>query len=162
LSKSNLLNKKDLIAYFLVAGTGVIIQLVCSSIFQNWFGFSYEYSIAPAYFVSLIAGFILTKMFAFNARQSSQTRREMIKFLMVATFSGGVTWFFAVFSYKLSIQFLGTYIYKFPFLKKPANINQFICYLIGTGFSFISNYILHKTFTFKDTGFYVRLKKIIS
>ena len=86
----------------MVAGTGVVIQLVCSSLFQSWFSISYEASIAPSYFISLIAGFILTKLFAFNARKSSQTRREVVKYLMVATFSGGVTWVFATFADRIS------------------------------------------------------------
>lgn len=161
MSQSKLLNKKDLIVYFLVAGTGVIIQLLCSSLLQSWFLMTYEASITPSYFVSLIVGFILTKLFAFNARQSSQTRREMVKFLMVATFSGGVTWFFATYSYKISNHYFKVFHYLIPFSTKVINVNQLTCHLIGNAFSFISNYTLHKTFTFKNTGFYVRLKKLI-
>jgi hypothetical protein len=40
-------------------------------------------------------------------------------------------------------------------------VNDMICYLVGMGFSFVSNYILLKTFTFKSTGFYDRLKVLI-
>ncbi|MEA5404078.1 GtrA family protein [Arcicella sp. DC2W] len=161
MSNSKLLNKKDLIVYFLVAGTGVIIQLVCSSLFQSWFTISYEASITPSYFISLVVGFILTKLFAFNARKTSQTRREMVKYLIVATFSGGVTWFFATFSYRISNHYFEIFHYLIPFSKKVINVNQLTCHLIGNGFSFMSNYTLHKTFTFKDTGFYDRLKRSI-
>ncbi|MCE7060906.1 GtrA family protein [Dyadobacter sp. CY343] len=161
--KSQIFNAKDLIAYFLVAGTGAVIQLVSSSLIQDWFGISWSDSIVPSYLVGLIWGFILTKLFAFDARRSNQTRREMVKFFMVATFSLIVTKLGADISYYVVTNTLGFDIYqaKLPFGKKEANITEMACYIFGQGCSFISNYILHKTFTFKSTGFYDRLKVLI-
>ena len=100
LSESKLLNKKDLIAYFLVAGTGAAVQLIAGSILRNNFHFSYSEAVSWAYLISFIVGFVLTKMFAFDARNTNQTRREMLKFMMVAGASWGITWFFAVGSLK--------------------------------------------------------------
>lgn len=79
-------------------------------------------------------------------------------------FSWGVTWVFAVGSLYVSTQVLGFPITKIQlwFSQKTVNINEMICYIIGQGFSFMSNYLLHKTFTFKSTGFYDRLKALIT
>ena len=162
MSKSNLLNKKDLIAYFLVAGTGAAVQLIAGSILRNNFHFSYSEAVSWAYLISFIVGFVLTKMFAFDARNTNQTRREMLKFMMVAGASWGITWFFAVGSLKFIANTFGQHSAILPFSKKPVNLNELGSQLIGMGFSFVFNYILHKTFTFKSTGFYDRLKKIVS
>ncbi|MBP6386832.1 MAG: GtrA family protein [Pseudarcicella sp.] len=162
MSRSELLNKKDILAYFLVAGSGVLVQLACSSLIQSWFAIPFQDSILPAYFISLIYGFFLTKIFAFNSRKSSQTRREMVKFLMVAMFSGFVTWFFASYTYEKSIAILDIQYYNIPYSRKKINLNELTCYLIGNGFSFLTNYFLHKTFTFKNTGFYNRLKTVLN
>ncbi len=163
-SQRNLVNKKDVLAYFFVAGTGALVQLLTSSLAQDWFGLTFNQSINVAYPVSLVVGFILTKLFAFNVRNTNQTRREMVKFVMVAMFSWGVTWVFAVGSLYVSTQVLGIPITKIQlwFSQKTVNINEMICYIIGQGFSFMSNYLLHKTFTFKSTGFYDRLKALIT
>lgn len=162
--KTTIVNKKDLLAYFFVAGTGALVQLLTSSLTQDWFGLTFDQSINIAYPVSLIVGFILTKLFAFNVRNTNQTRREMIKFVMVAMFSWGVTWFFAVGSLHVATNWLHIPVYRLQLssAKKSINVNEMVCYIIGQGFSFMSNYILHKTFTFKSTGFYDRLKALIT
>lgn len=161
LSKSKLLNKKDLIAYFLVAGTGAAVQLIAGSILRNKFHFSYSEAVSWAYLISFIVGFVLTKMFAFDARNTNQTRREMLKFMMVALASWGITVFFSVTSLKFVENILGNNTFILPFTNKPLNLNELGCQIAGMGVSFVFNYILHKTFTFKSTGFYDRLKKIV-
>ena len=55
--KTSLFNKKDLIAYFLIAGAGAIVQLVCGGLLKDWFKLNYEATILPAYFISVIVGF---------------------------------------------------------------------------------------------------------
>jgi len=163
-TQQKLVNKKDVLAYFFVAGTGALVQLLTSSLVQDWFGLTFDQSINIAYPVSLVVGFILTKLFAFNVRNTNQTRREMVKFVMVAMFSWGVTWVFAVGSLYASTEILKIPIYRIQLWlsQKTVNINEMVCYIIGQGFSFMSNYILHKTFTFKSTGFYDRLKALIT
>ncbi len=160
-SSSKLFNKKDLLAYFLIAGTGAIVQLVSGGLIKDWFKLSYENTIFPAYLIALVVGFILTKLFAFNARKSNQTKREMIKFLMVALFSGFVTYFFSVIPYRLIHSRYNDFFLPIPFAIKKINITQLFTTLCGMGFSFISNFILHKTFTFKRSGFYDRFKNLI-
>lgn len=159
---SKLLNKKDLIAYFLVAGTGAAVQLIAGSILRNSFQLSYSTAVSWAYLISFVVGFVLTKMFAFDARNTNQTRREMLKFMMVATASWGITWFFAVASLEYVANTLGEHSAILPFGNKPVNLNELGSQVVGMGFSFVFNYVLHKTFTFKSTGFYDRLKKVVS
>lgn len=160
-SSSKLLNRKDLIAYFLVAGTGAAVQLVASSLFQDWFSITFQQSIWPSYLLSLIVGFILTKLFAFDARRTNQTNREMIKFFMVALFSGFVTDLATRFAITIIDSSFPTLTWQIPLSNKVVNISQMVSYVFGMGCSFISNYTLHKTFTFKSTGFYDRLKTLI-
>ncbi|RYG05593.1 MAG: hypothetical protein EOO07_29900 [Chitinophagaceae bacterium] len=52
---------KELISYFLIASSGVMIQLIVSSITQNFFGFSFQLSITTGYIAAFIIGFFLTK-----------------------------------------------------------------------------------------------------
>ncbi|MEN9362755.1 MAG: hypothetical protein RI903_63 [Bacteroidota bacterium] len=159
--KSNLFNQKDLLAYFFIAGAGAIVQLVSGGLIKDWFKIPYESSILPAYFISLVVGFILTKLFAFDARKSQQTNREMIKFLIVATFSGFVTWFFSILPYRFLQTITTDYFFQIPYSYKKVNITQISTTLTGMGFSFVSNFVLHKTFTFKSSGFYDRFKDLI-
>ena len=159
--RSSLFNRKDLIAYFIIAGIGAVIQLLAGGLLKDWFRMSYESTILPAYFVSLIVGFILTKLFAFNARQTKQTQREMIKFLLVATFSGFVTWLFSVTPYSIISRTYADYFIQIPYSIKRINVTQVGTTVNGMGFSFMSNYVLHKSFTFKSSGFYDRFKDLI-
>lgn len=160
-NQSSLFNRKDLIAYFIIAGIGAVIQLLAGGLLKDWFRMSYESTILPAYFVSLLVGFVLTKLFAFNARQTKQTQREMIKFLMVATFSGFVTWFFSVLPYSYIARHYTDFFIQIPYSIKRVNITQVGTTMNGMGFSFVSNYVLHKSFTFKSSGFYDRFKDLI-
>jgi putative flippase GtrA len=154
-------NRKDLLAYFLVAGIGAIIQFPISSILQDWFGTSFRLSVRLAYWFSLVVGFFLTKLFAFEARNTEQTKREMLKFILVGLFAGEVMTFSAD---KLLLLINNLNTNKFigiPFSKKLFNINQFFSHGASMVTSFITNYYLHRVFTFKSTGFYDRLKSLI-
>jgi putative flippase GtrA len=160
-NNSNLFNQKDLLAYFFIAGAGAIVQLVSGGLIKDWFKIPYESSILPAYFISLIVGFVLTKLFAFDARKSQQTNREMFKFLLVASFSGFVTWFFSILPYRFLQTMTSDYNFQIPYSYKKVNLTQISTTLTGMGFSFVSNFVLHKTFTFKSSGFYDRFKDLI-
>jgi putative flippase GtrA len=162
LSKSKLLNKKDLIAYFLVAGTGAVVQLIAGSILRNNFQLSFDDTVSWAYFISFIVGFVLTKMFAFDARNTNQTRREMLKFMLVALISWKITVFFSTITLNFVDTKFGQNTSVLPLISKPMNLNELGSQVAGMGFSFIFNYVAHKTFTFKSTGFYSRLKKLVS
>lgn len=165
-NKSTLFNLKDLIVYFLIAGTGAAVQFASGSFFRNYTDF--YLSVSLGYIVSFFVGFVLTKLFAFDARNTNKTRREMVKFGMVALFSFGITVGFAALTLNiLHASNPKNVIYNLPFdfipLKsRDINVTEASSTLVGMGFSFISNYILHKTFTFKSTGFYDRAKAALN
>jgi len=159
--QNNLFNPRDLIAYFIVAGIGFLIQLLAGSILQDWFALSYRQALFIGYGVAFISGFFLTKLFAFNARNSTQTRRQAVKFSLVAIVSCLITVYGASSLYQLSIDLWGNIQGKIPYSYKHMNINKLAAQVVAMGTSFISNYVLHKTFTFADTGFYDRLKRLL-
>jgi putative flippase GtrA len=160
--KSNkIFNRKDLLAYFFVAGIGALVQFICSSLLQDWFKLSFGMSLHIAYWISLLVGFVLTKMFAFDVRNTKKTQREMLKFVLVGLLAGEVM-VITAFVFLQIINFLWPNILlQIPFSSKNINFNQLFSHGIGMVFSFATNYYLHKTFTFKSTGFYDRLKTAI-
>ncbi len=160
--KSKLFNKKDLFAYFLVAGSGAIVQLIFGSLLQDWFNVSYTWSVAIAYQISLIVGFFLTKLFAFDVRNTEKTKREMIKFFIVSQVSGVILTFTASQTLAVLNYLRPEKVAFLPHSNKDIHLNQLISTIVGMGFSFMSNYFLHKTFTFKSTGFYDRLKIVLN
>lgn len=160
--KNNLLNVRDIFAYFLVAAAGVLIQLIIGTLAQDWFSVTYIQSLTIGYLVAFVAGFFLTKIFAFNTRNPSKSKREMIKFAMVAALSFCITVYGSDALFQLSLKLAGQYKVMIPFSVKRVDINKLFSQLTCMGISFISNYILHKRFTFHDTGFYDRLKSLLS
>jgi putative flippase GtrA len=163
--KSALFNLKDLIVYFLVAGTGVVVQFISGSFFRSYYG--YTTSVSLGYVVSFIVGFVLTKLFAFDARNSSKTRREMVKFGIVAFISWGITVGVSTLALGVINSIYPETIYRLPISSlsdksRDIHVNEASALLIAMGFSFVSNFILHKTFTFKSTGFYDRAKAALN
>lgn len=159
--KKDLFNIKDLFTYFIVAGIGFLIQLLAGSLLQDWFQISYKEALLIGYGLAFLSGFVLTKLFAFNARNSKQTKRQAVKFLIVSVISCLITVYGASFIYDLSMQNMGLIEVRLPYSNKNVNVNKLTAQLISMSMSFMSNYILHKKFTFADTGFYDRLKRLL-
>ncbi|MDB5241799.1 MAG: GtrA family protein [Spirosoma sp.] len=159
---SELFNRRDLIAYFIVAAIGASLQLITASLFQNWFQLSYKQALLTGYLVAFFAGFFLTKLFAFNAKNSAQTKREAVKFVLVAIISCLITVYGSALLYDYSIGTFGRLTWLIPFSIKEVNANKLIAQVAGMGASFLSNYVLHKQFTFRNTGFYEKLKDLLN
>lgn len=148
---------KELISYFLIACSGVVIQLIVSSLTQNFFGFSFELSIAIGYIIAFIIGFFLTKFFAFNQRHSKNSFREGIKFLIVSFFSGLITVKGAYYC-KVLLDEWGVFGKEQLIFGKSIDIAGLFSHFFGMGMSFVVNFISHKHFTFKATGIYHNFK----
>ena len=159
--QNDLFNLRDLIAYFIVAGIGFLIQLLAGSILQDWFALSYQQALFIGYGLAFMSGFFLTRLFAFHARNSTQTRRQVFKFSLVAVISCLITVYGASTLYQLSVDLLGNIKGEVPHSQKLIDLNKFGSQVVAMGVSFISNYILHKRFTFADSGFYDRLKRLL-
>jgi len=148
---------KELISYFLIASSGVMIQLIVSSITQNYFGFSFQLSITTGYTIAFIIGFFLTKFFAFNQRHSKNSFREGLKFLLVSFISGLIT--------VKGAYYCKLFLDQWAFLDgeqlifgKSIDISELISHFFGMGMSFVVNFFSHKHFTFKRTGIYHNFK----
>jgi len=85
----------------------------------------------------------------------------MIKFSMVALLSFAIMVYGSDTLFLLSKSLFGEFIVLIPFSVKAINLNKLISQVCCMGISFTSNYTLHKKFTFQNTGFYDRLKKLI-
>lgn len=158
---NTLFNRRDVIAYFIVAAIGATVQLIAGSLLQEWFQISYEQALFIGYLVAFVVGFVLTKLFAFNARNSAQTRREAVKFVLVSIISCLITVYGSSVLYDYSTTEFEQLSVFIPFSVKQVNLNKLMAQVMGMGLSFISNYILHKRFTFRNTGFYERLKSLL-
>ncbi|UFH57151.1 GtrA family protein [Spirosoma sp. KNUC1025] len=159
---SELFNRRDVLAYFIVAAIGASLQLIAGSVLQEWFRISYRQALFIGYLVAILVGFVLTKLFAFNAKNLAQTRREAIKFGLVSILSCLITVYGSSFLYDLSTTHGKRLMVLIPLSVKAVNVNKLVAQVISMGLSFLSNYVLHKRFTFRDTGFYERLKKLLN
>lgn len=157
----DLFNRRDVIAYFIVAAIGAFLQLIAGSLLQEWFQLSYQQALLIGYLVGFLIGFFLTKLFAFNAKNSTQTNREAVKFTLVSILSGLITVYGSSFLYDYSTSEFKQVRFLIPFSVKEINLNKLVSQIVGMGASFLSNYILHKQFTFHKTGFYEKLKNLL-
>lgn len=98
----------------------------------------------------MIVGFVLSKRYAFNAKGSGNTRREMVKFVIISLIALGVM-------YVVAVAML--YVLTFNFPNLPKIVRESLAHVSSTGFSFITNFIGHKLFTFKSTGVYDRVRQ---
>ena len=159
---NELFNRRDVIVYFIVAAVGATLQLVAGSLLQDWFQLSYKQALLVGYLVAFIVGFFLTKLFAFNAKNSAQTKREAVKFVLVSIISCLITVYGSALLYDYSTRNLEQFILLIPFSIKEVNVNKLMAQVIGMGASFLNNYVLHKRFTFRNTGFYEKLKYVLN
>ncbi len=91
MNNKDLINIRDVLAYFLVAATGVGVQLLVGSLSQDWFGITFKQSLILGYVIASVTGFILTKLFAFSNKSAEKSRREMLKFALVTLLSFLIT-----------------------------------------------------------------------
>ncbi|GAB4045168.1 GtrA family protein [Spirosoma litoris] len=159
---NELFNRRDVLAYFIVAAIGASVQLIAGSVLQDWFQVTYQQALFIGYIIAFLAGFFLTKLFAFNAKNSAKTQREAVKFTLVSILSCLITVYGASFLNDYSTAAIGTHTIIIPFSVKEVNLNKFMSQIAGMGLSFLSNYILHKRFTFANTGFYEKLKALLN
>lgn len=145
-------------AYFLVAGSGAAIQFISSHFLIDYY--SYEVTVAIAYLIAFFIGFGLTKLFAFDAKSSQKTRREMVKYFFVSSFAGGVMVAVAALTFNiLTYYFPGEILSALkPMIDKPKEL---LGQIAGMGFSFLTNYVGHKSITFRSTGFYDQVKSYL-
>jgi putative flippase GtrA len=137
---------RELITFFLVAVAGASVNFKARYEFSKFM--SFEWSVVLAYLTAMTIGFVLTKQFAFNAKTSGNTYREMIKFSIVSLLALLSTLLASV----IALKILNVYLSN-----RSLIIREATAHLSGMGFSFLTNFFGHKLFTFKSTGVYERV-----
>jgi putative flippase GtrA len=148
---------KSFVSFFLTAVLGASVnflsQIPFMALFQKWglaYHSAYLWSIFWAYIVATIVSFIPAKLFAFSAKGSGNTKRETLKFLLIALVA-------------LCIQegvsiFVLENIANVSFKEFSDLIREKGSHLVGMGCSFLANYFGHKFLTFRTTGIYDKFK----
>ncbi|MCD8539040.1 MAG: GtrA family protein [Leadbetterella sp.] len=153
---------KNFIGYFIAALAGVIVQyLTGTTLLVNFLQWDNVSAFWIGYLVSIPVGFYLTKLLAFNARNSGQTPREIIKYLITIVISGCITVYGADYSIRLLMKFLGDGKMIVPFTGKEFSPAGTLGHFTGMGLSFIFNFIVHKRFTFHQTGLWDKIVGVL-
>jgi len=144
-SLANKANVRDFATFLLIASAGFLVNFTSRFYYAKFLPFNYN--IIPSYLSGMVVGFVLSKRYAFNAKGSGNTRREIVKFVIISLIAMGVM-------YVVAVAMLHVLTFNFPDL--PKIVRESLAHVSGTGFSFITNFIGHKLFTFKSTGVYNR------
>lgn len=151
---------KNFIGYFVAALGGVIVQyLTGTTLLVNFLKWNTIDAFWVGYLVSIPVGFFLTKLLAFNARNSGQTTREIIKYLITIVVSGCITVYGADYSIRFLLRLFGDQKLAIPFTTNEFSPAGTIGHFMGMGMSFIFNFIVHKKFTFQQTGLWDKITR---
>ena len=142
--------KREFLSFFLTALLGASINFVSRIVYREFFAIDYSTSVLFGYLTATVLTFIPTKRYAFAAGNTGNTKREAIKFLLIA----GVALFVQVYVAKLTLEYAAN-----PFFPGLSKIwRETGSHLVGMGFSFMANFFGHKLLTFRSTGVYDRIK----
>lgn len=148
---------RSFITFFLTAvlgaGTNFVTQIPYKSLFLS-LGYAdkpaFNLSVFAGYLTATVVSFIPAKVFAFSAKESGNSKRESIKYLIIATVALGI---------QVGISSLALDYIANPFF---SNLSLFLrekgSHVVGMGFSFFANFYGHKFLTFRSTGVYDKIK----
>ena len=157
LSKIKNKELRSFISFFLTAvlgaGTNFFTRILYKPMFLS-LGFldkpAFQWSVFAGYMTATIVTFIPQKVFAFSAKESGNTKRESIKFFIIATVALGI---------QLGLSSLTLdYVANKYFSTFSLTIRETCSHIVGMGFSFLANYYGHKFLTFRSTGIYEKIK----
>jgi putative flippase GtrA len=167
---------KNFAVYFIIACAGVTSNIISATFLRRQFGAGFGSSIVLGYLTGMVVGFTLTKLFAFNARNSGNMTRELIKFFLVSMVALSVTWFFSEIILRIINFWFGSYpSTQFHLEALVGDVSKMVHDVIGLPlslafidrllfsnlggicFGFFANFFGHKYFTFKTTGYYDRI-----
>ncbi len=148
---------RSFISFFLTAilgaDTNFITQIPYKSLFL-YLGFAdkpaFNLSVSAGYLTATVVSFIPAKVFAFSAKESGNTRRESVKFLIIALVAWGI---------QVGISSLTfDHVANRYFAQYSLFVREKGSHVVGMGFSFLANYFGHKFLTFRSTGIYDKIK----
>ncbi|MCR9062784.1 MAG: GtrA family protein [Cytophagales bacterium] len=111
---------------------------------------AFAWSVFWAYMISTAVSFIPAKLWAFSAKGTGNTRREWLKFFIIASLALGVQ---EIISILVRNEIANVYFSEYSELLKNKG-----SHLAGMACSFIANFIGHRFFTFRTTGLYKIIK----
>jgi putative flippase GtrA len=150
-------NLRSFVAFFftavLGAGTNLVTRIGYKQLFA-YLGFSegiaFNLSVFMGYLTATIVSFVPQKIFAFDAKSSGNTKRETIKYLIIAFTALGI---------QIGISDLALHFITNPYLSEYSlEIRETLAHIVGMGFSFFANFYGHKLLTFRSTGIYDKVK----
>lgn len=139
---------KSFFSFFLTALLGASVNFFSQIFYRKYFDF--DSSVILGYLTATVVSFVPAKLFAFSAQKTGNTRREAIKFVIIAVVALGVQTLVSV----LTLEWVANPL--FPEL--PQWWREKGSHVVGMGFSFLANYFGHKLLTFRSTGVYDRIK----
>lgn len=139
---------KDFFTFFLTAVLGASINFVSQIFYRNFFDF--QTSVLCGYLTATVLTFVPTKRYAFSARDTGNTGREVVKFLGIAVIALVVQ----VYGSKYTLEGIANPL--FPGVRQLWR--EKASHVAGMGMSFLANYFGHKLLTFRSTGVYDKLR----
>ncbi len=139
---------KSFFSFFLTALLGASVNFFSQILYRK--SFDYSTSVFLGYLTATVVSFVPTKLFAFSAKKTGNTAREMIKFVIIALVAWGVQ--------------VGVAVATLEWIANPyfPNVTMFWrekgSHVVGMGFSFLANYFGHKLLTFRSTGMYDKIR----
>ena len=141
-------NYKSFFSFFLTALFGASVNFFSQILYRK--SFDYSTSVYLGYLTATVVSFVPTKLFAFSAKQTGNTAREMIKFVIIALVAWGVQVGVAV----ATLEWFAN-----PFFPNTSMFwREKSSHVVGMGFSFLANYFGHKLLTFRSTGMYDKIR----
>lgn len=145
-----LLKHRDFFTFFLTALFGASVNFFSQIFYRENLDYSFSTSVLLGYLTATVVSFIPTKLFAFSAKETGNTSREAIKFLVIALIAWAV-------QYVVSVGTL--HWVANPFFPDVTEFwREKSSHVVGMGFSFLANYFGHKLLTFRSTGMYDRIR----
>ncbi|GAB3268264.1 hypothetical protein GCM10027347_37630 [Larkinella harenae] len=139
---------KSLFTFFLTALLGASVNFVSQIFYRK--AFNFDTSVLLGYLTATVVSFVPTKNYAFAAKATGNTAREMVKFLVIALIAWGVQVGVAV----ATLQWVAN-----PYFPTASLfLREKTSHVVGMGFSFLANYFGHKLLTFRSTGMYDKFR----
>lgn len=139
---------KSFFSFFLTALFGASVNFFSQILYRK--SFDYSTSVLLGYLTATVVSFLPTKLFAFSAKQTGNTGREMVKFVIIALVAWGVQVGVAV----ATLEWIAN-----PYFPQISTFwREKGSHVVGMGFSFLANYFGHKLLTFRSTGVYDKIR----
>ena len=146
---ANIKPQRELFSFFLTALFGASINFFSQIFYRDQF--SFNTSVLLGYLTATIISFVPTKLYAFSAKNTGNSGREIVKFLAIAA----VAWAVQIGVAAATLKWVAD---PLLFDKLTVFWREKFSHVVGMGFSFMANFFGHKLLTFRSTGMYDRIR----